>query len=128
YAPNNALFFANDNTTNDGKIFVYDASNNTKTTLFNLSPGTITSCEELGGGVFMIAQNGNLVLVNANNHSTLPYLNGINATKIKYDTFSNELYIVEGNTITAYDFSTKNVLFTYTHTSPVLDLVFLFNK
>ncbi|MDT8412979.1 MAG: Ig-like domain-containing protein [Vicingaceae bacterium] len=128
YAPNNALFFANDNTANNGKIFVYDASNNTKTTLFNLSPGTITTCEELGGGVFMIAQNGNLVLVNAHSHSTLPYLNGINATKIKYDYFSNELYVIDGNTITAYDFSSKSVLFSYTHTSPVLDLVFLFNK
>ena len=68
------------------------------------------------------------MLVNANNYSTLPYLSGINANKIKYDAFSNELYVIDNNIITAYDFSSKNVLFSYTHTSTVVDLVFLFNK
>ncbi len=128
FAPNKAVLLANDYNTNDGKIQIYDAQLNTKSTPFNLSVGTILDAEEISTGVYLIAQNGNLVLVNANSHSTLPYLNGVNANKIKYDAFSNELYVVDGNTITAYDFSSKSVLFSYTHSSPVLDLVFLFNK
>lgn len=128
FAPNKAVLLANDYNTNDGKIQIYDAQLNTKSTPFNLSAGTILDAEEISTGVYLIAQNGNLVLVNANSHSTLPYLNGVNANKIKYDAFSNELYVVDGNTITAYDFSSKSVLFSYTHSSPVLDLVFLFNK
>lgn len=128
FTPNKAVLIANDNSTNNGKIQFYNAQLNSKSTPFNLSPGTIIDAEEIDSGVYLIAQNGNLVLVNANSHSTLPYLNGVNATKIKYDSFSNELYVIDGNTITAYDFSSKNILFSYTHTSPVLDLVFLFNK
>jgi hypothetical protein len=128
FTPNKAVMLANDYSTNDGKIYVYDAPSNTKTTLFNLSSGAIDACEEISTGIYLIAQNGNLVLVNANNYSTLPYLSGINANKIKYDAFSNELYVIDNNIITAYDFSSKNVLFSYTHTSTVVDLVFLFNK
>lgn len=128
FGPNKAILLANDYTTNDGKIQIYDAQFNSKSTPFGLSAGTIIDAEEISTGVYLIAQNGNLVLVNANTYSTLPYLNGVNATKIKYDAFSNELYIIDGNTITAYDFSSKSVLFSYTHTLPVLDLVFLFNK
>lgn len=128
FTPNKAVLLANDYISNNGKIQIYDAQLNSKNTPFNLSTGTIIDAEEISKGIYLIAQNGNLVLVNANTYSTLPYLNGVNANKIKYDAFSNELYVIDGNTITAYDFSSKNVLFSYTHSSPVLDLVFLFNK
>src|SRR5690606_34591831 len=74
FTPNKAVMLANDYSTNDGKIYVYDAPSNTKTTLFNLSSGAIDACEEISTGIYLIAQNGNLVLVNANNYSTLPYL------------------------------------------------------
>src|SRR5690606_9784120 len=60
FTPNKAVMLANDYSTNDGKIYVYDAPSNTKTTLFNLSSGAIDACEEISTGIYLIAQNGNL--------------------------------------------------------------------
>ncbi|PKP46736.1 MAG: hypothetical protein CVT95_06590 [Bacteroidetes bacterium HGW-Bacteroidetes-12] len=125
---NKIVLLANDNNTGNAKIQIYDISANAKSTPFSLAAFPIDDVEEINSGIYLIAQNGNLVLVNANSFSTLPYLSGVNATKIKYDAFTNELYVISGNTITVYDFSSKTIKGTYSHTSNVLDLVFLFNK
>ncbi len=125
---NKIVLLANDNSTGNAKIQIYDIQANAKSTPFSLAASPIDDVEEISSGVYLIAQNGNLVLVNANSFSTLPYLSGVNATKIKYDVFANELYVIDGNTITVYDFSSKTIKGTYSHTSNVLDLVFLFNK
>lgn len=125
---NKIVLLANDNVSGNAKIQIYDLQANAKSTPFNLASSPIIDIEEISAGVYLIAQNGNLVLVNANSFSTLPYLNNVNATKIKYDAFAHELYLISGSQISVYDFSSKTVKGTYNHSANVLDLVFLFNK
>lgn len=125
---NKLVLLANDNSTGNAKIQIYDIQANAKSTPFSLAAAPIDDVEEIITGVYLIAQNGNLVLVNANSFSTLPYLSNVNATKIKYDAFANELYVISENLISVYDYASKTLKGSYNHTSSVLDLVFLFNK
>ena len=116
-----------------------DASNNSKLSFFNISAsgfsspfsigtGKIDACEEVGSGLYLIAKNGDIRLVNANNFTTQLYLTGANATLLKYDEFTNELFVVSGNNLIVYDYSSKVVKGSYTHSSPILDVKLMYNK
>jgi hypothetical protein len=82
----------------------------------------------VGNGLYLIARNGDVRLINANNFTTQLYLLGANATLLKYDGFNNELFVVSGNVVTIYDYSSKVVKGTYNHTNPVLDVELMYNR
>jgi hypothetical protein len=111
-----------------GKVVFYDIPLGLKSSPFSINIGKINDCIEISNGVYLTAAGGNLVLVNVNNFTTLPYLNSVAANKIKFDFLTNELFVINGSTITIYDYSSKSIKGTYTHTSNVLNVNFWYNK
>jgi hypothetical protein len=124
---NEVVLLSND-VTNNGKLAFYNISANSKSSPFSIGSGKIDASIEISTGVYLVARNGDLVIVNANNFSTLPFLSGVNATLLKYDDLTNELFVVDGNTLTVYDYSSKTIIGSYSHTNPILGVEFLYNK
>lgn len=111
-----------------GKVVFYDIPSGLKSSPFSISIGKIDDGIEVSSGVYLVAASGNLTLINVNNFSTLPYLNGVTANLIKYDKLTNELFVINGNVLTVYDYPSKAVKGTYTHTTNILNINFWYNK
>ena len=126
FSENEIVLF--NNVSGTGAIRVYDILQNSVWQPFTLYSGLIDDCTEISNGVYIVAQNGDLSVVNRNNFSKLPYLTGIGATKVKYDVITNQLFVVSGNVLTVYDYSSKIVVTTHNHTDVINELDFWYNK
>ncbi len=124
---NTLALFTNDAVPAGNLIFYYFSTGLTNSP-FNINTGEIDDCEEISTGIYLLAENGNLTTINVVSFSKAPYLNGVNANLIKYDYFTNELFVVDGNQLTIYDYTSKSVKGNYTHSAPILDLDFWYNK
>lgn len=112
----------------NGSIKIFNLSTNAISTPFALGTGLITSCTEISNGIYLIAQNGNIIKVNYNNFTYSTYLSGVGANLVKYDSITNEVVVSSGIILTSYDYSTKSVKSTYTHSSTILAFDFWYNK
>ena len=124
----NQIVLLTNDVTQNGKVVFYDIPSGLKSSPFSINIGKIDDCLEISNGVYMVAENGNVKLINVNNFTTTPYLNSVSANKIKYDVFTNELFVINGSTVTVYDYSSKSIKGTYTHTSNVMNINFWYNK
>ena len=126
FSANEVVLFSN--ASGNGKIKVYNINSNSTWQPFALNTGTISSCTELCRGIYLIAQNGNVITVNMNNFTFSTYLSAVNATIVKYDVVTNEVVVTGGNILTVYDYSTKSIKGTYTHSNIILAFDFWYNK
>lgn len=126
FSTNEVVVFTN--TGVNGSIKLFNLSTNAIWQPFALGAGLITSCTEISNGIYLIAQNGNLIQVNYNNFTYSTYLSGVGANLVKYDSITNEVVVTNGNVLTNYDYSTKSVKSTYTHSSTILAFDFWYNK
>ncbi|MDG1476022.1 MAG: Ig-like domain-containing protein [Vicingaceae bacterium] len=111
------------------ELIFYDVTTGGKYSPFNISSlGKIDDCLEVGNGVYLVAAGGNLTYVNANNYSTLGYLNGVIADRIWFDELMGELYVANGNQLTIYDYATRAIKGSYIHTEDIQELYFWYNK
>lgn len=124
----NEIVVLSNDASNNGKLSFYNIENGGYNSPFNIGVGEIIACTEVASGVYIISRNGDLIMVNAHTFSTLPYLSGVNASFIKYDDFTNQLYVVSGNTLYIYNYSSKTLIGSYVHNSPILELLFWNNK
>jgi hypothetical protein len=111
-----------------GNVIFYDIPSGLISSPFTLSIAKIDDCLEVSNGVYLVAEGGNLTLINVNSFTTLPYLNSVAANKIRYDELTNELFVINGNTVTVYDYPSKGIKGSYTHSSNIVDLNFWYNK
>lgn len=111
-----------------GVIKVYDISQNSVWQPFTLYSGAIDDVTEISNGVYVVVQNGNLSVVDRNNFSKLPYLSGIGANKVKYDSITNQLFVVRGSVLEVYDYSSKTIITTYAHTDTIKEVAFWYNR
>ncbi|MGB0888319.1 MAG: Ig-like domain-containing protein [Vicingaceae bacterium] len=116
------------NFTNTGEILWYDIVSGGITDPYNVNIGKIEASMELSAGVYLVAESGNLTILNTNSFSKTAYINGIGATNFWYDAFANELFVGSGNVLSVYDFSSKLLKGTYTHGSQVKDVTFWYNR
>lgn len=126
YSTNELILFTN--VGGNGKIKVYDIQQNSVWEPFSLSTGLISDGIEIDTGIYIIAQDGDLVLVNRNNFTKTTYLSGINAEKVKYDDINNQLFVTIGNTLKIYDYSSKTLIHTYNHSALIKDFDLWYNK
>lgn len=126
FSTNEVVVFTN--TGANGTLKIYHLNTNAISTPFALGTGLITSCTEISNGIYLIAQNGNIVKVNYNNFTYSTYLSGVGANLVKYDSITNEVVVSSGIILTSYDYSTKSVKSTYTHSSTILAFDFWYNK
>ena len=125
---NNEYILLTNNSSNIGNVIFYYLSTGLTGSPFSVSIGKIEDCVEISTGVYLVAEGSNLTLINCNTFSTLSYLTGVTANKLKYDSQSNELFVVDGSQITIYDYTTKSVKSIYVHPTAVVDLDFWYNK
>ena len=128
YSYNSEIILITNDASANGKIDFYNTSVGQSSSPFTINVGYIDDCIEVDNGVYLIVNNGDITLINVNNYSTLPYLTGIAANKIKYDFLTNELMVISGNTLSIYDFNSKSLKGTYNHSSNILDVAFWYNK
>lgn len=126
YSENELTIFTNDGGT--GAIRVYDVNQNSVWQPFTLNTGLIKDATEITTGIYIIIQNGDLIQVNRSAFTKTTYLSGINAEKVKYDSLTNQLFVVTGSTLKVYDYSSKTLVYTYNHPTTISDFDFWYNK
>lgn len=125
---NTIVLLGNDASLNAEVIF-YDIPSGGISSPFNISSlGKIDDCLEVSNGVYLVAANGDLRFVDINNYSTLVYLSGVLADKIWFDNLENELYVANGSSLSIYDYSTRMLKGSYTHTEDIEEVLFWYNK
>ncbi len=112
----------------NGKLTFYDIPSGLTSSPFAINVGQIDDCLEISAGVYLVAEGGDITLINANSWSKSSYLTGIGANKIWYDELTNELFVANGNSLDIYDYSSKNFKGNYIHTGVIKDVVFWYNK
>lgn len=125
---NNEMILLTNTSSNTGNVAFYYMNTGLIGHPFSLSIGKIEDCVEISSGLYLVAEGNNLTLINTNNYTTIPYLAGVSANLLRYDSFSNELFIVNGNQLTIYDYSSKTVKSIYAHSATIVDLDFWYNK
>jgi len=125
---NNTVVLLSNDVALNGKVSFYEISSSFITSPFSLNIGAITDCLEVGVGVYLVVEAGNLTLINVNNFSKTAYIPNVGAEKIWYDDLTGELYVTSGNDLSVYDFSSKALKGSYTHTSEIKDIAFWYNK
>lgn len=124
----NEIILLTNNSSNVGNVLFYYLSTGLTATPFSVSLGKIESCVEISAGLYLVAEGNNLTYINTNNFTTLPYLTGAIANIIKYDSYNDELFVVNGNQIIIYDYTSKLVKSSYVHPTTIVDLDFWYNK
>lgn len=125
---NNEMILLTNTSSNLGNVAFYYISTGLIGHPFSVSIGKIEDCVEISTGLYLVAEGNNLTYVNTNDFTTLPYLTGVSADLLRYDSFSNELFVVDGNQLTIYDYSSKAVKSIYAHPTTIVDLDFWYNK
>lgn len=125
---NTIILLANDASLN-AEIIFYDISSGATYSPFSISSlGKIDDCLEVSNGIYLVAANGDLSSVNINDHSILGYLTGVPADRIWLDNLANELYVSKDDLLSVYDYSTRALKGTYTHTEDIEEVLFWYNK
>ncbi|MCB0402731.1 MAG: hypothetical protein KDD41_11645 [Flavobacteriales bacterium] len=124
----NTLILITNNSSALGNLIFYDISTGLTSSPFAINTAKIDACTEISEGQYLVAENGDLTLINANNFSTLTYLTGIPATLLQYDELTNELWVANGNQLSIYNYPTKTLKGSYTHSSTMKGLDFWYNK
>ncbi|MDF1673609.1 MAG: hypothetical protein P1U41_08885 [Vicingaceae bacterium] len=125
---NNEMILLTNTASNTGNVAFYYLSTGLIGHPFSLSIGKIEDCVEISSGLYLVAEGNNLTYINTTNFTTLTYLVGVNANLLRFDSFSNELFVVDGNQLTIYDYSSKAVKSIYSHPTAIVDLDFWYNK
>jgi hypothetical protein len=126
-SPNSVILFTNDASLT-GRIIFYDIPSGSTSSPFTINVGQIDDCIEISAGIYLVVHSGDITLINANNFSTIPYLIGVGANKIKYDYSTNELFVVNGSSLEIYDYSSKTLKGNYNHPNNILNVAFWYNK
>lgn len=124
----NEFILLTNTSSNVGKVVFYYLSTGLTGSPFNVNIGKIEDCIEVSKGLYLVAEGNNLTYINTNTFTALTYLSGVTANLLRYDSFANELFVVDGNQLTIYDFSSKAVKSSYVHSTNIVDLDFWFNR
>ena len=124
----NTIILLVNNSFLSGKVLFYDVPSSFITSPFSVNIGKIEDCFEIENGTYLVAEAGNLTIIDVNTFTTSSYLLNIGAERIWYDEVTNELFVGNGNTLSVYDFTTKALKGTYIHSSEIKDVAFWYNK
>ncbi len=119
------------NSSGQGVIQLFDRLNNHVWDPYNFSlpASSLLSAVEIDNDTYLLGiSNGTIYKYQYQNSSLTPYLTGYLAKKLKYDMVNNELYVVETNTISTFDYPTKTFHHSLTSADPISDIHLLYNR
>jgi hypothetical protein len=126
-----ANVFVFGNVAGQGVIQLFDRINNHLWSPYNypLDTGSILSAVKIDANTYLIGHsNGTIYKYEFQNSSMTSYLTGYSAVKLKYDELNNELYVVEGNRISTFDYPTKMFHHSVNSSEQILDIHLLYNR
>ena len=126
YGPNEYLVLLNDNSGN-AALLVYNIISNSNWTPKTLPTQNATSFTVINDNEILMTIGSTTYLYLISNNSLLPYFNQA-YSKIFYEPLNNELYAIVNNQTDVYDYSSKQLKFSYTHCTPINKIAFLYNK
>ncbi len=108
--------------------------NRTTNTLWNPYPytmpvGNFLSAVQIDAYTYLIAHsNGTIYKYEYQTNNLLPYLTGYSANQLVYDNLNNELYVVETNTISSFNYTSKAFHHSINSAENILNVNFLYNR
>ena len=88
----------------------------------------INSAIKTGDKIHLFATNSKIYSYDTYYLSVSDYLSSTGADILKYEPLQNRLYLVSGNILKIYNYTTKELIGTISNSSAILDLEFLYNK
>jgi hypothetical protein len=122
----NAFIFANKN--GQGIIELYSISGNGVWEPHTLPTGKINDVLMIDENNYIIAHEIGIYKYQYNNNSLTSFVSGINATSVKYDPTTSEVYATSGSDIMIYDYVSHALQNTIAATDSILDFQLLYNK
>ncbi len=119
------------NVSGQGVIQLFDRINNHLWNPYNysLDTGSILSAVKIDANTYLIAHsNGTIYKYEFQTSSVTSYLTGYSAIKLKYDQLNNELYVVETNQISTFDYPTAIFHHSVNSAETIVDVHLLYNR
>jgi hypothetical protein len=114
------------NISGQGVIQLYDRINNNlwNPYPFSLATGSVLSAVKIDSDTYLIGHsNGTIYKYNYLSSSVTAYLTGYTAIQLKFDNLNNEVYVVEANKISTFDYTTA----TLNHSANSSDMIYGIN-
>lgn len=133
FSSDKAILFGNELLTSSPKIRIYDVISNSLSIFSDLpsvilDPNPIEDCVQISSNTYLILQNGLITRVDVGANLASAYMTVNGATGIEYDALTNQLFIISGNVLDVYNYSSQVLQGNYIHGSPILKVGFLYNK
>ncbi len=124
---NNSIFvFGNENY--QGKIYLYDIDGNGWWESHPVPSGSIFDVAVIDNNNFLIAHTNGIYHYDYSMNSLTLFKAGNAFSKIKFDSVSQELYVVSGNEIIVYNYPDGTFFKSYSIPNQILDFQLLYNK
>ena len=121
-------FFVFGNSSGQGVIEIYQISSNGFWTPHTLLPGTVLCAEQIDSDTYLIGHsNGNIYKYIYSTNSSTPFITGVLARNIKYDSVNQQVIVTEGNKIKQFDYTTASLINTIVHADSIFDIHVLYN-
>jgi hypothetical protein len=128
---NNNLFIFGNSTTGGGYMLLYSFTNNIFTPVSLTTSAQLLSVAQVNANTYLMSfNNGIMYQYGYNINGMVPYINGINASTVRYDSINNQVIASTGNMINEYNYSFSSASFVASATVPdsVRDVRVLYNK
>lgn len=129
---NDDIFVFGNNSSGGAYMHMYKISTNLFYSPISLaSYGNILSAAQINANTYLIGfSDGKIYQYTYNPNSIVPYISGITASNIRYDSINNQVITSSGNVVSEYNVGINNGTFVTSVTLPdsVMDVRILFNK
>ena len=122
----NVFIFANFG--GQGIIRLFSISGNGTWEPHTVPSGKINDVLQINENTYIIAHESGLYKYIYNSNSLISFISGINASSVKFDDISSDVYVSVGNKLLIYDYLSHSLINTITTTDSILDFQLLYNK
>ena len=119
------------NSAGQGVIQLFDRINNNLWSPypFPLAAGTVLSAVKIDPDTYLIGHsNGTIYKYQYSSSSLTTYLSGYTAVQLKYDDLTNEIYVVEANKISTFDYTSTALHHSVNSVETILGINLLYNR
>ncbi len=126
---NNDLLVLGNESTGQPYLLQYNIPANTFFEPVSLPSSRLLSATQINSNTYLLAfANQTIYQYTWNPNSLGTYLNGLNASRLRYDPVHNEIIVSSGNAIKEYNYSTASLLYSTSLADSVLDIQILYNE
>lgn len=128
---NNNIFIIGNNSSGGGYIKLYNLPGSTFYTpaIPIAGYGNLLSSAQVNANTYLLGfSNGTIYQYTYNPVNMVPYIKGITASVIRYDSINNLVLAASGNTVNEYNYTNAGLITSATVSDSIRDLRILYNK